>query len=91
MNYTIATLKEYNMGNGNLELSIDKSGNSYLVCLYNTETKKYTYNVFDSIDDAFKVFSQLSEWIVKSYYTEEYKCEYLRTVIIDLKKYLKKC
>ena len=77
MNYTIATLKEHNMGNGNLELTIDKSGNSYLVGLYNTETKLYTYNTYNSIDDAFKMFSQLSEWIVKSYYTEEYKREYL--------------
>ena len=77
MNYTIAVLEECNFGEGKLNLTIDRSGNKYLVGLYNTDTKEYTYNTFDSIDDAFKVFSQLSEWIIKSYYTEECKRHYL--------------
>ena len=77
MNYTIAVLEEYNLGLGNLKLSIDHHGNKYLVSLYNGDTKEDTYKLFDSIDDAFKVFSQLSEWIIKSYYTEQQKRNYL--------------
>ena len=77
MNYTIAVLEECNMGEGNLKLNIDRSGNKYLVGLYNIVTKVYTHRMFDTIDDAFKIFNKLSEWIVKSYYDEEYKRDYL--------------
>lgn len=83
MNYTIATLMECNMGEGHLHLNIDKSGNEYLVGLYNDETREYTHRTFNSIDEAMGIFQTLSEWIIKSYYTEQQKRNYLVSDKVD--------
>ena len=82
MNYTIAVLEECNMGEGKLRLNIDRSGNQYLVGLLNTDTHEYSYRVFDTIDTAYIVFSTLSEWIIKSLYSEDKKREYLTDMTV---------
>ena len=83
MNFTIATLTEHNMGYGHLVLNIDCNGREYLVGLYNDETKEYTHRVFKTLNHAFDMFEQLSEWIIKSEYSEADKRKYLLTNEID--------
>ena len=74
MNYTIVTLNETH---GNLKLNFDKSGNQYLVGIYNTETKEYTHRTFDDIEQALYKFNELSAMIIKGLYSEQHKREFL--------------
>ena len=60
MNYTIASMNDNNF---NQSINLDKSGNKYLVGLYNADTKEYCHREFDSINDAYIIFEKLSRCI----------------------------
>lgn len=74
MIYTIATLSCRD-----IDLTIDTKGNKYTVGLYNKESKQYTHNDFDNLNDAYKVFEKLSSWLIYGLYSEESKRDYLLT------------
>ena len=74
MHYTIVCLQE---ANGDLNLHINASGNKYYVSMYSRTTKELSNKKFDDLDSAFNRFTEISEYIVKSYYTESEKRERL--------------
>lgn len=73
MNYTIAMLESLN----GLKLNVDKNGNQYTVGLFDSETKNYTHKSFVSLDEAFKVFQKVSEYIIKGLGSYNDKCNLL--------------
>lgn len=74
MHYTIGDFKETQ---GNLNVNFDKTGNQYLVGLYNKETKEYTHNTFNTMEEALERFINLTKFILQGYYNEKQKREYL--------------
>lgn len=53
MQYTITHMEDYN---GMQQITLDKTGNEYLVGHYNKGTKTYTHKTFDAIEDAETAF-----------------------------------
>ena len=68
MNFTICTIKDYA---GNMEVSVDKSGNQYTVCLHHNELHENTRAYFSDIKDAYAVFEMLARAIVTGCYSYE--------------------
>lgn len=74
MHYTIGDFKETQ---GNLNVNFDIAGNQYLIGLYNKETKEYTHNTFNTMEEALERFINLTKFILQGYYNEKQKREYL--------------
>lgn len=60
MHYTIANMSDINF---NQSINLDKSGNKYVVGLYNDDTKEYTHRQFDTIQEAYAIFERLAHCI----------------------------
>ena len=76
MNYTIATFEQVH---GNLNIDISKSGNKYVVGIWDKEEHASTNKTFDSLQDAYKVYEKLISWCVFGYYTDKAKKQFLTT------------
>lgn len=68
MNYTIAILEDVQ---GEIKVNFDKSGDAYLVGLYNTETKEYTHKTFTDQRDALRMFQWFADAICVGCYSYE--------------------
>jgi len=74
MNYTIAIIEDVQ---GVIRVNLDKSGNKYLVGVYNTETKEYLHNTFSNINEANDIFQKLSLAIITGAYSYEQRKQIL--------------
>ena len=77
MIYTIAQTKEVCKDNP-LTLSIEKSGNRYVVELMNT-AHETTRRSFDTLMDAYKVYEKIASWFVFGCYSESDRRSFLAT------------
>lgn len=68
MNYTIASLEDVQ---GTISLDLSKSGDLYLVSIYDRETKKSYNKRFRDKADAKKRFSEISDMILDGTYSTE--------------------
>lgn len=75
MNYTIAYTEDLAE---NLQLNFNKSGNEYVVELYNKESHECTRRHFKTIDDALTVYHTICDLMLKGYGSEEYKRNVLK-------------
>ena len=72
MNYTIANFQEVQ---GTCEMDLMKDGNKYKI--YFTDGTGAKVRTFDTIDEAFKKFSEMSEYMVKGLYSNKDRMELL--------------
>lgn len=77
MIYTIAQTKEICKDNP-LTLSIEKSGNRYVVELMNM-AHETTRRSFDTLMDAYKVYEKIASWFVFGCYSEADRRSFLAT------------
>lgn len=68
MNYTIASIEDVR---GTITVEFEKSGNKYLVGIYETETKEFTHKKYDEMETAYSVFEKLSKAIITGCYSYE--------------------
>ena len=68
MNYMIASLEDVQ---GTISLDLSKSGDLYLVSIYDRETKKSYHKRFRDKEDAKKRFSEISDMILDGTYSTE--------------------
>lgn len=68
MYYTIASLEDYA---GNQVLSFDKMGQFYNISLYNKDSKESTKLTIRDITKASKIYLELTDCILKGYYSFE--------------------
>ena len=76
MHYTIATFDEVQ---GRLTVDISKSGNEYVVGIWDKEEHASTIKTFADLQDAYKVFEKLVSWCVYGLYTDNQRKEFLLT------------
>ena len=74
MNYTIAILQDVH---NDVKINIDKNGNKYTVGIYNEITKEYTHKSFNEMQEAYKVFENLSKSVVSGCYSYEQRKAFL--------------
>jgi hypothetical protein len=74
MIYTIACLEEVQ---GTIQLNFVKTGNKYLVGIYNKETTEYEHKTYETIEAAYKVFEKLSKAIIEGCYSYQARKEML--------------
>lgn len=72
MNYTIASFEEVQ---GSCKMDLEKNGNKYQI--YFTDGYGAKFRTFDTIDEAFKKFSEMSEYMVKGLYSNKDRMELL--------------
>lgn len=77
MIYTIAQTKEVCKDNP-LTLSIEKSGNRYVVELMNMDHET-TRRSFDTLMDAYKIYEKIASWFVFGCYSEADRRSFLAT------------
>lgn len=66
MNNTIANFQEVQ---GTCEMDLMKDGNKYTIHFTDGQTSKF--RKFDTIDEAFKKFSEMSEYMIKGLFSNE--------------------
>lgn len=76
MNFTITTINDYA---GNMEVSVEKSGNQYTVCLHHNEPHENTRAYFSDIEDAYATFEKLARAIVTGCYSYEARKAMIRS------------
>ena len=80
MIYNIITTKDYA---SNQELELIKSGNKYLITLYDIDTNRSGHILVDSIDQALIIYKKFVDFIIRGYFSfeqrknilEESECE----------------
>ena len=76
MNYTIAKFEQVQ---GNLIIVFSKSGNEYVVEIWDKEEHASTIKEFISLHEAYTVYEKLISWCVFGYYTDNHKKQFLLT------------
>ena len=74
MNYTIGVMTDVM---GDVMVSFEKSGNSYLVGFFNIKTKEYTNKTFNSLEEAQEVFNKFVNAILSGCYSYEQRKAFL--------------
>lgn len=68
MIYNILTTKDYA---GNQELELIKSGNKYLITLYDIDTNRSGRILLKSIDQAMIIYKKFVDFIIRGYFSFE--------------------
>lgn len=68
MIYNIITTKDYA---SNQELELIKSGNKYLITLYDIDTNRSGHILLDSIDQAMIIYKKFIDFIIRGYFSFE--------------------
>lgn len=76
MHYSIGNFEQVQ---GNLIIDISKSGNQYVVGIWDKEEHASTTKTFDRLSEAYKVFEKLVSWCVFGYYKDSDKKDFLKT------------
>ena len=74
MNYTIVSLREYG---GDFTMSLDKSGNKYVVSIHGSTSFEYKSRTFDKMEDAQEKFTTISGWCCGGLYSFSDRAAYL--------------
>lgn len=77
MIYTIGILEDVQ---GNIKVYFDKSGNEYVVAIYNTDSHISTHKDFKNLKSAIKAFQEVSSWILEGDYSEDDR----RKMLLDM-------
>jgi len=83
VNYTLVHMEAVQRGD---YISIEKSGNKYLVFLGHKrdgEESEFVHKEFDSLQAAYKVYEKLSLWLVFGLYSFKDRKSYLLTGTMD--------
>lgn len=78
MNYTLLMTEEIH---GDQVLQLDKSGNEYVVGLYNKANKEYKCRHFKRIEDAREKYLELCAYMIHGYYSYSDRVEKLLTEV----------
>jgi len=75
MHYTVAIIEDIQ---GNVKVNFDKTGNKFVVGLYNKKTKEYTAKIFNDTESGYLIFEKLSRAIIDGCYNYEDRKEMLK-------------
>lgn len=74
MSYTIAVMEDVH---GGQKLSFEKSGNEYVVHIYDEESDTYVSRYYPTIDAAYIAFEKISKAIITGCYSFEQRKGFL--------------